>query len=292
MRLVTKRDCLAVGMTREYVAFDLETTGLMAETDRVVEIGAVRFDERGTELARYEQLVNPGRPMSPAAQAIHGISDLDLAGAPSISDVIPGWLDFLGNAEVTTLLAHNAAFDAAFLGREFGRSHRDPPSHTVVDTLALARRLIPQARDHRLETLSRLFGLEQTFAHRALADSLRVKGLWLALGGPGVPDQGLVGYPILDVRGAVLIPRGWERLLAAIASGSRVRMQYEGGSRGTEPREITPRQVVSRGGVAYLVALCHLDAFEKSFRLDRVKQYDVIPSRASAATGTHSPEIS
>ena len=67
---------------REYVALDLETTGLMAETDRIVEIGAVRFRADGEELGRFESLVNPERPMSPAAFAIHGLSDEILATAP------------------------------------------------------------------------------------------------------------------------------------------------------------------------------------------------------------------
>ncbi len=161
--------------TRQYVAFDLETTGLVAETDRVVEIGAVRFDASGRELGRFESLVHPERPMSPAAEAIHGISDAALAGAKPARDVLPLFLDYLGEARTTTLLAHNAAFDAGFLGRELALIGRDASAFAVVDTLALARRKIPEARDHRLETLARLFSLNPEGPHRALADSLRVK---------------------------------------------------------------------------------------------------------------------
>src|SRR5438874_1510669 len=106
----------AMSSTQEWIAFDLETTGLVAEIDRVVEIGAVRFDASGHELGRFERLVDPERPMSPAAQAIHGISDADLAGAPTAREVLPEFLDFLGDPAMTALLAHNAAFDARFLG--------------------------------------------------------------------------------------------------------------------------------------------------------------------------------
>src|SRR5918998_3654684 len=95
---------------REFVAFDLETTGLVAQIDRVVEIGAVRFDASGRELGRFESLMDPERPMSPAAWAVHGISDADLVGAPAARDVLPEFLAFLGDPETTTLLAHNAAF--------------------------------------------------------------------------------------------------------------------------------------------------------------------------------------
>ena len=82
----------------EYVAFDLETTGLVAQRDRVVEIGAVRFRRSGQVTDQFVQLVNPGRPMSPAAQAIHGISDVDLADAPPAWEVLPHFLAFLGDA--------------------------------------------------------------------------------------------------------------------------------------------------------------------------------------------------
>jgi len=262
--------------TRQWVAFDLETTGLVAELDRVVEIGAVRFDATGRELGRFERLVNPERPMSPAAQAVHGISDADLAGAAPARVVLPEFLDFLSTSGVVALLAHNSSFDARFLGVELNRAGLDRPELPLVDTLSLARRHIPALRDHRLDTLARLFNLGLDDSHRALGDSLRVKGLWLALSGPSVPEEDLVSYPIFDPARPVVVPVGWEAVSAAIVKGYRVRMEYTGGSRGEAPREVTPRAFVNRGGVPYLVAFCHLDAFEKSFRLDRVRSYVII----------------
>jgi DNA polymerase III epsilon subunit family exonuclease len=268
---------------REYVAFDLETTGLVAETDRVVEIGAVRFDATGREIGRFEQLVNPERPMSPAAQAIHGISDAHLVDAPIAAEVFPRFLAFLAE-DTTTLLAHNAAFDAGFLGRELGRLGFEPPSHAVVDTLALARRSIPFARDHRLDTLARLLDLDPDGAHRALADSLRVKGLFLRLNRPDVPVEALIAYPIYDPLDPMPPPRGWEDLNDAIVMGYSVRLEYSGGTRGAAPREVSPRRFVQRGGVAYVVALCHLDRFEKSFRLDRVVRYEIVHGQTAAVS--------
>lgn len=261
---------------RQYVAFDLETTGLVAETDRVVEIGAIRFDATGAELDRFERLVHPERLMSPAAQAIHGISDADLADAEPARRVLPRFLEFLGDPQSTRLLAHNAAFDSGFLGRELGRLGQEPPGFLVIDTLSLARKKIPDARDHRLETLARLFGLDPDGPHRALADSRRVQGLWMALEGPATPEDQLIAYPIEDRRGGVPVPSGWQELTEAIARGLTVRMEYAGGSRGTALREITPRGFTHRGGIPYLIALCHIDSYEKSFRLDRVTRYQVV----------------
>jgi DNA polymerase-3 subunit epsilon len=264
------------GRPQEWIAFDLETTGLVAEIDRVVEIGAVRFDASGRDLSRFERLVNPERRMSPAAQAIHGISDADLAGAATAREVLPEFLDFLGDPATTALLAHNSVFDAQFLGHEIDRAGLSQPGHAVIDTLALARRSIPELIDHRLDTLARLLNLGASDQHRALADSLRVKGLWLALGGPSEPADSLVAYPIRRTSNASHIPLGWDLLVDAIARGWTVRMEYTGGTRGEAPRDVTPRRFVHRGGIPYLVAYCHLDALEKSFRLDRVRRYEVV----------------
>ena len=163
----------------EYVALDLETTGLMSETDRIVEIGAVRFAADGREIGRFQRLVNPQRPMSPAAYAIHGLSDADLVDAAPAHEILPEFLLFLGDACTTALIAHNAAFDAGFLGRELGRAGLPAPTHSLFDTLALARRRLPDLASHRLDSLARFFGLDPSGAHRALADSLRVKALWV-----------------------------------------------------------------------------------------------------------------
>jgi DNA polymerase-3 subunit epsilon len=260
----------------EWVAFDLETTGLVAEIDRVGEIGAVRFDATGRERGRFERLVHPQRPMSPSAQAVHGITDLDLATAPPASVVLPDFLDFLGDPLATTLLAHHAWFDAGFLGHELERASLPGPGHAVVDTLALARRLLPDLPNHRLSTLAERLGLGGDRAHRALADSVRVKELWLALRGPLEPADQLFSYPIRRPEPTSNAPLGWDRIAFAIARGSSIRIEYSGGSRGPTLREVTPTAFVHRGGVPYLVAFCHLDAFEKSFRLDRVRRYEIV----------------
>jgi hypothetical protein len=214
--------------------------------------------------------------MARAAQAIHGIGDADLIDAPIAAEVLPEFLTFLGDPATTTLLAHNAAFDAGFVGRELGRISLAPPGHAIVDTLALVRSQVATARNHRLDTMARLLGLNTDGAHRALGDSLRVMGIWLALRGAELPETTLVSFPIFDPRGPVPAPNGWSRLTDAIAVGRRVRMEYLGGSRGSDPREVTPLGFVHRGGVAFLLAHCHLDAYQKSFRLDRVRRYEVV----------------
>lgn len=266
----------ALDLHHEFVAFDLETTGLSAEYERIVEIGAVRFDRTGKELGRFQTLVNPGKPIPYEAWAVHRISDADVANAPTCAEVLPKFLAFLGAPENTTMLAHNASFDASFLGRELGRIGELSPPHAVADTLHLARSRLPKLGNHRLDTLARHFRLDLDDAHRALADCLRVKGIWLAMGGVDLMKAGMVAYSIFDHKRPAFAPLGWEKMLGAIERSARVRIAYKGGSHGTAPRDITPQKIENKGGTDYLVAYCHVDTKQKKFRLDRLICLEVL----------------
>jgi len=274
---------------REFIALDLETTGLSARTDRIVEIGAIRFLDTGQEIARYQSLVNPERPMPPSAYAIHGLSDKHLADARVAHEVLPEFLDFLGDPGAAVLLAHHASFDAGFLGCELSRAGMESPGHFLVDTLALARRRLPQLRSHRLDFLTMHFGLDPEGSHRAVGDSLRVKEIWLRLGGAAESGEVQVSYPMLDARESSSVPRGWEPLKKAAALGCTVRIEYEGGTRGSGPRLVTPRHFVQRGGYNFMVAFCHLDSLEKSFRLDRIRRFDLLPAGGPEAAPVDCP---
>ena len=266
----------------EYVAFDLETTGLSALNDRIVEVGAVRFDASGQVLDEFERLVNPLRPSCPTARAVHGIADSELALAETAEVVLPEFVEFLGDPARTSLMAHNASFDAGFLGRELARLGRAMPLHSVIDTLALARRKWPRIGSHRLDFLAKRLGLNPHGPHRALADSRRVRGLWLAIesdsGAETGSEQGWLplAYPIFDAQSPMPPPTGWGWVEDAIGLDQMVRIEYTGGTRGPAPRAISPRRFSNRGGVAYLVALCHIDGKEKEFRLDRVKSHAIV----------------
>ena len=125
--------------TPTVIAIDLETTGLDVASDRVVEVGAIAFDGQGRDLGRFETLVRPGRPMGATAVAVSGIRDEDLADAPPAVEVLPELLAFLARFPAAPLIAHNAAFDAGFLGMELARAGLAIPDRLVLDTLALAR---------------------------------------------------------------------------------------------------------------------------------------------------------
>ncbi|MFN3368350.1 MAG: exonuclease domain-containing protein [Thermus sp.] len=147
-----------------YTAFDLETTGLDPEKDAIIALGAVHI--LGKKVLRhevFEALVNPGRPIPKASTEIHGLTWEMLREKPKLEEVLPGFRLFL---EDTVLLAHNGAFDMAFLKRV---GLHQPP---LVDTLLRSHLLFPDLQDHRLETLAERFGVPVIGRHTALGDAL------------------------------------------------------------------------------------------------------------------------
>ena len=157
---------------REWVAFDLETTGLSNKSDEIIEIGAVRFSARET-LGEFQTFVNPNRQVPKFITDMTGITQSDVNSAPAISKVGREFSDFVAGA---TLIAHNAAFDMGFL-HESGLSLANP----VCDTMELAQLTRPYARSYALEQLAKSESEPIERAHRALHDARAVRGLFLAL---------------------------------------------------------------------------------------------------------------
>ena len=151
----------------EYVAFDLETTGLSPRKDRIIEIGAVLM-KRGQEIDRFQTFVDPGFRLDKEISDLTGITDEMLKGAPDIREVLPKLLEFVGDR---VLVAHNARFDTTFVYRECKRLGID---YTVksVDTLILSQCLLPQLNNHKLDTVAKLFEVGDFNHHRAADDAL------------------------------------------------------------------------------------------------------------------------
>jgi len=150
-----------------FVAFDLETTGLSPQLDRIVEIGAVKFVD-GKETARYGLLINPEMPMPPGAAAVNGITDDMLQGKPAIRDVLPEFLAFI---EGCVLVAHNASFDLGFVNSAMGRLGKGRLSNDFVDTRVMAQRAFPGRPNYKLQTLALDLGVRSLDAHRAEDDA-------------------------------------------------------------------------------------------------------------------------
>jgi DNA polymerase III subunit epsilon len=162
-----------------FVVVDLETTGTRADSGGITEIGAVKV-RGGENVGEFSTLVNPGQPIPAFITLLTGITEAMVAPAPPIGAVLPSLLEFLG---ADLLVAHNAPFDVGFLKAACAREGYAWPSLPVVDTLALARRLVPrdEVRDHKLATLARHFAVETAPSHRALDDARATAGLLHAL---------------------------------------------------------------------------------------------------------------
>ena len=151
----------------EFVAFDLETTGLSARNDEIIEIGAVLV-KGGKELNRFQTFVDPKRRLDKKIIELTGITDAMLEGAPTIEQVLPQFLDFVGNR---VLVAHNADFDTAFIRAactRLGLAY----TYTSADTLVLAQNMLPQLNKHKLDVVADALSLPEFNHHRAADDAL------------------------------------------------------------------------------------------------------------------------
>ncbi len=151
----------------EFVAFDLETTGLSSQNDRITEVGAVIL-RNGVEIDRFQTLVDPERLLTKENTELTGITNEMLQGAPKIEQVLPKFLEFVGDRP---LVAHNAAFDIGFIRAECERQ-KITRSFTYADTLVLSRILMPQLSKHKLDIVSNALSLPEFNHHRAADDAM------------------------------------------------------------------------------------------------------------------------
>ena len=150
-----------------YVAFDLETTGLSAKNDRIIEIGAVLM-KNGEEIDRFQTFVDPERRLDRKITELTGITDDMLVGAPKIEEILPKFLEFVGDR---VLVAHNSDFDTGFIRAECERQGL-PYTLTAADTLILAQNLMPQLNKHKLNIVSNALSLPDFTHHRAADDAV------------------------------------------------------------------------------------------------------------------------
>ena len=160
------------------IVLDFETTGMSPKFgDRPIEVGAVRI-EYNRIVDRFQGLMNPGFAISWFIQSLTGISNALVAAAPPCEEVMSRFADWIGK---TPLVAHNAGFDRKFLDTELARigRHRD---NAMACSMLAARRLFPEATNHKLATLVHHCSLatDGTF-HRALADAEMTGHLWTTM---------------------------------------------------------------------------------------------------------------
>lgn len=156
---------------RSFIAFDVETTGLNPEYDRIIELGAVQFID-GQPSEEFSTLVNPQIKIPSAATNVNHITNQMLRTAPNEREVYLKLLDFLGEASKKKIImcAHNASFDFRFLVNTLRRMGYDA-NFVYVDTLSLSRKYIKGLPNYKQETIERHLGLLNDNSHRATSDA-------------------------------------------------------------------------------------------------------------------------
>ncbi len=149
-----------------YVVFDLETTGFSPVNNRIIEIGAVKV-EQGKITETFSTFVNPQVPIPFRIEELTGINDRMVMDAPVIEEILPKFLEFIGDA---VLVAHNAAFDVSFIEENCRRLGQER-EFVYLDTVALARVLLPQLNRFKLDTVAKALKISLHHHHRAVDDA-------------------------------------------------------------------------------------------------------------------------
>ena len=295
-----------------WVAFDTEATGYSNVAGRLVELAGVKFRfEPGrqpvlgpfgegngvppslpaiVELGTFQELANPGEPISQEVVRIHGIDDAAVARADPPLAVVERFVSFCAGS---VLVAHYAPFDIGAMTFALVRAGRGVPRLAALDTSILPKRLFAGAPNYALPTLVRFLGLSPADAHRAMPDAVSTRDLFRrcvdVMGEPEtvtVDDVCRLAGPLLTFDQFSEIPHALPPELSivdeAIVLRADVVLEYRGGSKGHVPRRVTPSHLFAREGALFLEGYCHLSEAAKSFRIDRIEKVTMLPIDPSA----------
>lgn len=166
-------DIISEPVANDYVVFDLETTGMSYEKDRIIEIGAIKVTDNKIT-GTFNMLVNPECYISPYISNIVHITNDMVSDKPVIAEAMPYFIDF---AKELPLIAHNARFDISFMkynAENLGYSL----NNSVLDTLRLSRKYNKECKKHNLGYLTEFFNINLKNAHRAYFDALATYELY------------------------------------------------------------------------------------------------------------------
>lgn len=158
----------AVKPDETIIILDTETTGLDHKCEKLIEIAAVKM--QGTEIVEtFSSLVNPQKPIRHSSFLIHNISEEMVQDAPNIEEVLPRFLDFVGDH---AFVAHNAIFDYSFINEAMKATYGKRFANHRIDTFEMYRAVFPDEASHGLNALLRRFGFNEDVVHRALDDAM------------------------------------------------------------------------------------------------------------------------
>lgn len=158
-----------------YIVFDLETMGLNSHKNEIIEIGAIKLKGRRI-VDKYSQLINPKKKIPKKISELTGITDNMVENMPTIEEVLPAFMEFVGDA---TLVAHNAVFDIGFIKRDVKRYLGYDYNPAVIDTLQMARDLYPDQKGYGLKPMTKFLNVGLENHHRAVDDSQATANMFI-----------------------------------------------------------------------------------------------------------------
>lgn len=225
-----------------FVVFDVETTGFSSRNDKIIEIGAVKIENKKI-VDSFNTLINPSRPISQEITDLTGIDDSMLIGQPKFEEICDEFANFIDGA---ILVAHNAAFDIGFLktnleknGKKFDKAY--------IDTLELSRILYPNVRSHALGKIAKRLGISLENAHRAVDDARATAEVFMEF-----------TKDILD--------ENIEKSITNIQAMKKDRPKYQGN---TYHAVLLAKNLVGLKNLYKIVSLSHMDYFYYTPRLPK-----------------------
>ncbi|MDI6767654.1 MAG: exonuclease domain-containing protein [Bacteroidota bacterium] len=263
----------------DYLAIDVETTGLSPESgDRVCEIGAVKL-RGGAVVETFGSLIDPQRPISYGAYTVNGITPQMLLDAPIFSSIAGKLWEMMQDS---ILVAYNAPFDLSFIKNEFRLIGYPAINNIILDALAIARQVLPGLGKYPQENVARFVGIPFPIKHRAMEDTMVTAQLF------SIFTSILKAHDCTTV--ADLQRRDLTHVLhykrkaivdSALAERQNLWIKYLSPTNAEiTDRIITPKDCFSdqigKNRTTYLVAHCHTAKAERNFRLDRILDLRVV----------------
>jgi DNA polymerase III epsilon subunit family exonuclease len=262
-----------------FTIFDFETTGLYPYSgDRICEIGAVRIDSGRKRKKTFHSMINPGRPISPGAFNVNGITEEMLDGAPKIEKAMPAFMKFIKDS---VLVAYNAGFDLGFLECAMGEEINLLDSYLIVDALGLARKLFPGLGRYGLGPVCDALNIRVDGEHRAMADALMTAKVFekelKVLEKMGVRAVADIAYVRTKKAASVNRVKDHKTMLIEEAIRARKKLNIVYRSVWTDAvssRTIEPKEIRYGYDKAYLIAHCRAVNDQRNFRLDGILEIE------------------
>lgn len=265
-----------------FVAFDTETTGIWAASNRLVEVAGVKFRFGREETETFSELINPRREISDEVIRVHGITNEMVASADTAGEVLKRFVEFCGPDSI--LIAHNAPFDISHVGCELDRYNIPAGDNMILDTVEIYRRYFPGLSSYSLLSLAKEFKVAESQSHRALADAEIVHNLFVHASErfPRVDseDRLRVSFKVSAMSDwqpeEVQLPGEYADIKRAIDERLPLEIHYAAEGHPPSHRTIRPLQVHVLRDRFYINAWCERTESERTFRLDRILSFRLI----------------